>query len=86
MFYEPAGTGNTSLSTAIASHYNLPLCVIDLASLDDTTLQRQVNNSPACCVILFEDINTADVVRERTMAPPPLANDGDRRTPGDFVS
>jgi chaperone BCS1 len=38
MFYGPAGTGKTSLSTAIASHYNLPLCVIDLAGMEDTIL------------------------------------------------
>ncbi|KAI4953363.1 hypothetical protein J4E86_006906 [Alternaria arbusti] len=77
LFYGPAGTGKTSLSTAIASHYNLPLCVIDLAGMDDTTLQRQVKNLPARCVILFEDIDAAGIVRERTMAPPPLENDDD---------
>ncbi|KAH6865270.1 hypothetical protein BKA58DRAFT_295595, partial [Alternaria rosae] len=77
LFYGPAGTGKTSLSTAIASHYNLPLCVIDLAGMDDKTLQKQVKNLPARCVILFEDIDAAGVVRERTMAPLPLENDGD---------
>ncbi|CAN9428755.1 unnamed protein product [Alternaria sp. RS040] len=69
MFYGPAGTGKTSLSTAIASHYNLPLCVINLAGMDDTILQDRVKNLPPRCVILFEDIDAAGIVRERTMVP-----------------
>jgi chaperone BCS1 len=75
MFYGPAGTGKTSLSTAIASHYNLPLCVIDLAGMDDTILQDKVKNLPSRCVILFEDIDAAGVVRERTMVPNTDASD-----------
>ncbi|KAI4931148.1 hypothetical protein J4E85_003737 [Alternaria conjuncta] len=77
LFYGPAGTGKTSLSTAIASHYNLPLCVIDLAGMDDTILQNDVKNLPARCVILFEDIDAAGIVRERTMALPPLEEQED---------
>ncbi|RYN62732.1 hypothetical protein AA0118_g5012 [Alternaria tenuissima] len=75
MFYGPAGTGKTSLSTAIASHYNLPLCVIDLAGMDDTILQDKVKNLPSRCVILFEDIDAAGIVRERTMVPKTDASD-----------
>jgi chaperone BCS1 len=69
MFYGPAGTGKTSLSTANASHYNLPLCVIDLAGMDDTILQDKVKNLPPRCVIFFENIDAAGIVRERTMVP-----------------
>ena len=75
MFYGPAGTGKTSLSTANASHYNLPLCVIDLAGMDDTILQDKVKNLPSRCVILFEDIDAAGIVRERTMVPKTDASD-----------
>jgi chaperone BCS1 len=59
IFYGPAGTGKTSLSTAIASQYNLPLCVTDLAGMDDTILQSRVKSLPTCRVILFEDIDAA---------------------------
>ena len=45
--------------------------------MDDTTLQIQVKNLPARCVILFEDINATGIVRERTMAPPPLEEEDD---------
>jgi chaperone BCS1 len=75
MFYGPVGTGKTSLSTAIASHYNLPLCVIDLAGMDDTILQDKVKKLPSRCVILFEDIDAAGIVRERTMVPKTDASD-----------
>jgi len=68
LFYGPAGTGNTSLSTAIASHYDLPLYVINLAKINDSKLQEQVQKLPTRCVILFEDIDAAGVKRERTMA------------------
>jgi chaperone BCS1 len=40
MFYGPAGAGKTSLPTAIASHYNLPLCVIDSAGIDARQSQK----------------------------------------------
>jgi chaperone BCS1 len=75
MFYGPAGTGKTSLFTAIASQYNLSLCVIDLAGMDDTILQDKVKNLPSRCVILFEDIDAAGIVRERTMVPKTDASD-----------
>jgi chaperone BCS1 len=75
MLYGPAGTGKTSLSTAIASHYNLPLCVIDLAGMDDKILQDKVKSLPPRCVILVEDIDAAGIVRERTMVPKTDASD-----------
>ncbi|KAL1794398.1 hypothetical protein ACET3X_007819 [Alternaria dauci] len=80
MFNGPAGTGKTSLSTAIASHYNLPLCVIDLAGMDDTILQDKVKHLPPRCVILFEDIDAAGIVRERTMMPKTDASDEEDET------
>ncbi|KAF7672949.1 hypothetical protein GT037_008900 [Alternaria burnsii] len=69
MFYGPAGTCKTNLSTAIASHYNFPLCVIDLAGMDDTVLQDKVKNLPPRCVSFSENIDAAGIVRERTMVP-----------------
>jgi chaperone BCS1 len=70
LFYGPPGTGKTSLSTAIASNYDLPLCVINLAGMDDTMLQSKIKNLPKRCVILFEDIDAAGIVRERAMVSP----------------
>ncbi|KAH4992928.1 hypothetical protein HBI76_033620 [Parastagonospora nodorum] len=67
LFYGPAGTGKTSLSTAIASHYDLSLYMINLANMNDSTLQEQVQKLPTRCVILFEDIDAAGVTRESTM-------------------
>lgn len=42
LFCGPAGTGKTILSTAIASHYDLALYVIDLAGMNDLMLQQKV--------------------------------------------
>jgi chaperone BCS1 len=57
LFYGPLGTGKTSLSTAIASHYDLPVCVIGLAGMTDTVLQNKFQSLPTRCVIFFEDID-----------------------------
>lgn len=70
LFYGPAGTGKTSLSTAIASNYDLPLYVIDVAGMNDSVLQEKIQALPKRCVILFEDIDAAGIKRERTMVSP----------------
>jgi chaperone BCS1 len=75
LFYDPAGTGKTSLSTAIASHYDLPLYVMELAGMSDSMLQDAVKKFPKYCVILFEDIEAAGIVRESTM----LKRDGKKQ-------
>lgn len=77
LFYGPASSGKTILSTAIASHYDLPLYVIDLTYMNDSTLQSKVQALPKHCVILFEDIDAAGIVRERTMLPGKAKNDTD---------
>lgn len=53
LFHGPAGTGKTSLSIAIASHYDLPLFVVDLAGMNDSMLQQKVHSLLNWCVILF---------------------------------
>jgi chaperone BCS1 len=57
LFYGPPGTGKTSVSTAIASHYDLRVCVIDLAGMTDTVLQNKFQSLPTRVVIFFEDID-----------------------------
>lgn len=77
LFYGPADIGKTSLSAAIVSYYVLPLYVIDLTDINDSTLQSKVQDLPNHCVILFEDINAAGIVMERTILPGKTKNDTD---------
>ncbi|KAJ4375820.1 hypothetical protein N0V83_001097 [Neocucurbitaria cava] len=61
LLYGPPGTGKTSLSTALASHCNLPLVLISLRGMDDYQLQEAFRRVPSKSVVLLEDIDCAGV-------------------------
>ena len=59
IFYGPPGTGKTSLSTAIASHFNLRLCVLNLGIVsDDKSLMSLFYNLPSRALVLIEDFDS----------------------------
>jgi chaperone BCS1 len=64
LLYGPPGTGKTSLSVALASEFNVPLHILNLAGPDDEDLQRAFERLPFRCVALLEDIDCAGVHRE----------------------
>jgi chaperone BCS1 len=54
----PPGTGKTTLASCLASEYNLRLCVLDLAEVqDDGKLRRALTTSPGRSIILIEDFD-----------------------------
>lgn len=60
MLYGPAGTGKTSISTALANHFKMNVYQITLSSINnDSTLFECVSNIPEDSIILFEDIDVA---------------------------
>ncbi|KAF2498084.1 P-loop containing nucleoside triphosphate hydrolase protein, partial [Lophium mytilinum] len=65
LFYGPPGTGKTSLSVALASHFDLPLYVLNLneQGLDDNGLLTRFGHLPERCVVLLEDIDSAGISR-----------------------
>lgn len=67
MLYDPPGIGKTSLSKAIASEYNLELIIFDLANITDAELHQKFKSLLNRCVVLFEDIDNAGIVRETQM-------------------
>ncbi|KAF2650447.1 P-loop containing nucleoside triphosphate hydrolase protein [Lophiostoma macrostomum CBS 122681] len=67
MFYGPPGTGKTSISQAIASEWDLGLYVFYLGDMTDSQLQEKFQNLPHHCVVLFEDIDNAGIIRESTL-------------------
>lgn len=88
LFHGPPGTGKTSLSMAIAGHFNIDLYVLSLANprLSDGMLTNLMTSVDEPCVVLLEDIDSAGLSREVSgmkiektgkPPPPPPNTDGD---------
>lgn len=68
LLYGPPGTGKTSITTAIAGHFDLPLYIISFAdSITDDVLETAFDHLPSQCVVLMEDIDSAGIGRENMM-------------------
>jgi chaperone BCS1 len=60
LFLGPPGTGKTSLVMSLAGHFNRPICVLNLSSVeDDSALFSAFNEAPPNAIILIEDIDCA---------------------------
>ncbi|KAE8874655.1 hypothetical protein PTNB73_01287 [Pyrenophora teres f. teres] len=57
LLHGPPGTGKSSLITAIASHINIALYVINLQGMDDEDLKECFNRVPPRSVVAIEDID-----------------------------
>lgn len=66
LLYGPPGTGKTSLVRAIGHDFDLPVCVFDVASMDNSELRSfwKDARSMAPCIALFEDIDAIFEGRE----------------------
>uniref|UniRef100_A0A915DB05 Mitochondrial chaperone BCS1 n=1 Tax=Ditylenchus dipsaci TaxID=166011 RepID=A0A915DB05_9BILA len=69
LLYGPAGTGKTSFITALASHFQLNVCIIALSdnTLNDQYLHKVINEPPNRSLILLEDIDAAFLDREEEL-------------------
>ncbi|KAI1382499.1 mitochondrial chaperone BCS1 [Hypoxylon trugodes] len=62
LFSGPPGTGKSSMSSAIARHFGLELCVVtSLKGIEPRQLDSLFHMAPPCCIILLEDIDCAGV-------------------------
>jgi mitochondrial chaperone BCS1 len=57
LFYGPPGTGKTSLVSALAANFGMPIYAISLTDFNDKTLMKAIHDVPSNSVILFEDID-----------------------------
>jgi len=74
LLYGPPGTGKTSFATSVASHFNMPIYVLNLTGLDDKSLAGLFHQMPRRCILLLEDVDSAGLDREND-EPEDLADD-----------
>lgn len=67
LLYGPPGTGKTSIATAIAGHFHIPLVIVVLSTpgFSDAALQSAFDFLPRRCVVLLEDLDSAGIGRDR---------------------
>ncbi|PKS12861.1 hypothetical protein jhhlp_000201 [Lomentospora prolificans] len=73
LLYGPPGTGKSSLSLALAGHYNLRIYIVSLNSFhsNEENLTTLFAELPRRCVVLLEDIDTAGLTNTRAELAPP---------------
>lgn len=66
LFDGAPGTGKTSLVLAIAGHLKLPVCLLNLGSIQsDDSLMSAIIDAPPNAIVVIEDIDCADVSASR---------------------
>jgi hypothetical protein len=67
LFHGPPGTGKTSLARGLASHFNLDLHYLPLASIeDDQALSHRVADVGSGGILLLEDVDVFHATRDRS--------------------
>lgn len=77
LLYGPPGTGKTSFATAIASHFKLPVYILNLADLNDKSLELLFGKLPRRCCLMMEDCDSAGLDREYTEVDESAGNNDD---------
>lgn len=65
LLYGPPGTGKSSLSLSIAGACDLDIYILNISTVDDSSLGKLFTELPARCVILLEDIDAVDATQSR---------------------
>ncbi|KAK6086536.1 mitochondrial chaperone bcs1 [Seiridium cupressi] len=66
LLYGPPGTGKSSFAFALAGHFQLALCVLNLPAVHgDTDLEKLFVKIPTRCIVLLEDIDAVVLDREK---------------------
>lgn len=69
MFTGPPGSGKTSLSKAIGSHFGRNVFTLSLAGMTDAKLQKAMASVPTGNIIQIEDFETSAATKSRGLKP-----------------
>jgi chaperone BCS1 len=81
LLYGPPGTGKSSLSLAIAGHFDLDIYIFNLSSASDSTIGLLFSSLPARCVVLLEDVDVAGGMQSRQKESDAASNAGAKPPP-----
>jgi chaperone BCS1 len=71
LLYGVPGTGKSSTVTAIASYFNKPIYIVNLATVqDDNALMSAFMSTSPSCIILIEDIDCVAISNKRNDSKP----------------
>jgi mitochondrial chaperone BCS1 len=59
------GTGKTSLIKALASHFGMNVCMINLAMMTDNSFERALSTAPKNSFIVIEDFDSSSATKAR---------------------
>lgn len=69
VFHGIPGTGKTSLIRALASHFQMNLCVINITSISDSALEQALATTPPKTIIVIEDFDSSGATKARKNVP-----------------
>lgn len=73
LLYGVPGTGKSSTVTAIASHFNKPIYIINLSTVqDDNALLNAFLTTSPSCIVLIEDIDCVNAASKRSPSLVPV--------------
>lgn len=82
LFHGPPGTGKSSLAFALASHFGMPVYMMNLSApnLSDSDVESLFSNLPHHCIVLLEDVDATQPL-SRDLSEKGKAEDGDAEEP-----
>lgn len=69
IFHGEPGNGKTSLIRALASDFDMNICLLSLSEMTDKSLRAAINSAPSNSIIAIEDFDGSFAVKKRKSNP-----------------
>ncbi len=67
IFHGIPGTGKTSFLKALANHFGMGICLINISAMTNSTFQEAMSSAPNNNIIVVEDFDSATATRSREL-------------------